>query len=110
MGRAERRRAEKSGKKVEAKKPMISMTQEAYLEAIRDAKNQATRDAFDVFATCMALKDIRMHGYGKKRIIDNLDYMNKLMDDLLDNKANFADYKQEVYNKGVSINCVGKAV
>lgn len=104
MGRAERRRAEKAGRK-EERKTMIHMTQEEYSEVIRRAKNEATRDAFDVFATCMAVKDIRKNGYGKKRLIDNLTYLDGLMNDLLDGKANFADYKKEVYDKGVVINC-----
>ena len=110
MGRAERRRAERAGRKIEERKSMIRMTQEEYYEAIRRAKNEATRDAFDVFATCVALKDIRMHGYGKKRIIDNLHYLDELMNDLLDGKANFSDYKKEVYDKGVVINCKGREV
>jgi predicted glycosyl hydrolase (DUF1957 family) len=107
MGRAERRRAEKANKK-EQRKTMIHMTQEEYYEAIRQARNEATRDAFKVFATCMAVKDIRMHKYGKKRLIDNLDYMDKLMNDLLDEKADFAKYEKEVYDKGVIINCKGR--
>ena len=104
MGRAERRRSERLTR-LEERKNTIRMTQEEYYEAIRRAKNEATRDAFNVFATCMALKDIRKNGYGKKRIIDNLHYMDNLMNDLLDGKANFADYKKEVYDKGVVINC-----
>lgn len=109
MGRAEKRKMERNNR-IENRKSMIHMSYEEYSEAIRKAKNEATRDAFKVFATCMALKDIQMHGYGKKRIIDNLNYMNDLMNALLDGDANFADYEKEVYDKGVIINCRGKVV
>ena len=105
MGRAERRRAEKANKNT-----MIQMTPEEYAEAIREARNEATRDAFKVLITCMAVKDIRKNGYGKKRLVDNLTYIDNLMNDLLDGKSDFADYSKEVYDKGVIINCKGKWV
>lgn len=98
MGRAERRKANRRDR-IEERKNKILMS----AKDIRDMKREITKEAsnFNVEAlmTCFALAEHRLYGYGQKRILRSLQYIDSLMGEILNGSATIEDYKKELEEK-----------
>lgn len=105
MGRAERRRAERRDR-IEERKGKILMTR----QELRDIRDQCSRDAahydVEVLLTCFALAERRLYGFGPKRILRTLAYINELVGETLHGTATFEDFKQQLEEEtGVIVRC-----
>ena len=85
MGRAERRLAEKRERK----------TSTDVKRAVTNTRN------FDIEAlmVCFALTEHRLHGFGRKRLTQTINYVSELMDDILKDRATIDDYKRILEEK-----------
>lgn len=105
MGRAERRRLERM-KRIDENKSKISMPVHEYNQMKRQVVSETLEYNVEALMTCFALTGRRLHGYGKKRIFRDLDYIDKLMGDIIEGKATMEDYKKELEDEaGVRITC-----
>lgn len=105
MGRAERRRAERRDR-IEERKGKICMTRQDLL----DIQDQCSRDAahYDVqiLLTCFALAERRLYGFGPKRLLRTLSYINEMVGETLNGNATFEDYKQQLEDEtGIIVRC-----
>ena len=103
MGRAERRRKERFDRLASRKDSVLMGKDE--LHAMR--KNIVDRTSkYDVEAlmTCFALAEHRLYGFGPTRIMRSLEYIDKLMGDVLNDSKTMEDYKRELEEEvGVAI-------
>ena len=105
MGRAERRRAERANR-IEERKGKILMSKQD-LGKIQDSIRQDISN-FNVEAilTCLALALHRKFKFGPKRIMRDLNYIDKLMGGVVDDIYTVDDYKQQLKEEtGVVIKC-----
>ena len=101
MGRAERRRAERR-ERIEDRKSKILMTR----KDIAEMKKETSNYNVEALMTCFALAGRRLHGYGHKRIMRELQYIDELMGEVIDGDVTIEDYKKELEDEtGVVIKC-----
>lgn len=94
MNRAARRRADKAAKKESEKKVnnnRIILTR----QELDDIKTQARTEAATALVPCLALAEHRVHGFGKKRALRTLNYLDILMTGYINGSKSPADYIQE---------------
>lgn len=103
MGRAERRRLERRNR-IEANKDKIRLSWDdvqAMKNKVRDETIQY--DAVSLM-TCFALAEHRLYGFGQKRIMRSLNYINDLMESISNGNATIEDYVKKLEEEtGVSI-------
>lgn len=105
MGRVERRRAERRNR-IEERKGKILISK----DDLKDIKKEITQDATDYtvesLMTCFALALHRKYGFGAKRIGRALEYVDKLMEDIINDKATMEDYMRDLEKEtGVVVKC-----
>ena len=95
MGRAERRRLERR-KRIEANKDRVSLT----WDEIHAMKNKVREETFQYDAvsllTCFALAEHSLYGFGQKRIMRSLNYINELMESISNGNATIEDYVKKL--------------
>lgn len=61
----------------------------------------------EALMTCFALAEHRLYGFGQKRILRTLSYIDELMGPIIEGTKTIEDYKKELEEKGnVIISCV----
>jgi hypothetical protein len=105
MGRTEQRKAERNNRIANRKGKLVLSPQElAYIK--EDVTATAAMYDTEMLMTCFALAERRLLGFGKKRILRSLRYIDGLMDGILDGTATIEDYKKELENEAhVAIKC-----
>lgn len=91
MGRAERRRLERT-ERIENRKSKLLVTR----KDLKDMRMSVSRDNVKVLMACFALAEHRLYGYGRKRCVRTLNYVDKMMGDILDGTSSFDDYINEL--------------
>lgn len=106
MGRAERRKAERKNR-IEGRKDKILITPEELTEFKQKVRDEVSGYGTETLMTCFALAEHRIHGFGEKRIMKTLRYIEEvLMMDILNDKKTIEDYKQELVDEtGLQIEC-----
>lgn len=93
MNRAERRKMGQI-KKREPRQREVRLT----VEDINDIKERISDEAsiatVDTLMTCFALAERRVYKFGKKRLKRTIDYIDSLVDDIVNGKATLEDYKK----------------
>lgn len=90
MNRAERRkieRKEKHGKGVTLSKNELNSIKE-------QISDRASITTVDILMVCFALAEHRVHKFGKKRIKKTIDYIDSLVEDIVNGNATLEDYKK----------------
>ena len=91
MGRAERRKRERLDR-IENRKDKILISK----EDLSKKKDDVTKYNVEVLMTCFALAEHRLYGFGQKRILRSLRYIDELMGSILDDSKTVNDYKKEL--------------
>lgn len=105
MGRAERRKSERRNR-IQNRKGKYLLSK-ADINQIKQKKSDDV-SAYNVEAlmTCFALAERRLYGFGKKRIVRTLQYIDDLMGAVLTDEATIEDYKKELQQEAkVVIKC-----
>lgn len=103
MGRAERRRAERR-ERIESKKGKISLSKADVKKIKRDISETVSIYSVEALMTCFALAEHRLYGFGSKRILRSLGYIDGLMGAIIDDEATIEEYKRELEEEaGVAI-------
>lgn len=95
MGRAERRWAERRNR-IESRKGKLLIDPTELTEIKKKASHETSRYDTEALMTCFALAEHRLFGFGAKRIMRSLQYINDLMNDILTEKAVMEDYIKEL--------------
>lgn len=105
MGRAEKRKAERYNR-IEKSKEQVVLSRRELTEMREKLSQDVLNYNVEALMTCFALAEHRMYGFGKKRILRSLQYIDDLMGDVNDGKATIEDYKRELEEKtNVAIKC-----
>lgn len=105
MGRAEKRKIERFNR-IEENKDKVVMTREEFAKLKRDIRNESSTFTTEALMTCMALKDRRLRGYGQKRIMDDLQYVDDLMGPIMRGEKTIEEYKEALREESkVVISC-----
>lgn len=105
MGRAEQRRLERRNR-IENRKGKILVSPQDITKMKRDIFDDIDNFKTEALMTCFALAEHRLYGYGPKRIMRSLQYIDDLMGDILDGTKTIDDYKKELENEaGVAVRC-----
>lgn len=92
MGRAERRLAEKLRNR-ENRRDNVTLSRSDISEMKEKISAEAAKYDTEFLMTCFALAEHRLYGFGQKRILKSLKYIDELMGDILNNKATIEEYK-----------------
>lgn len=105
MGRAERRKAERRNR-IENRKGKILMSREEIGVMKQKVSNNVSSYNVESLMTCFALAEHRLYGFGQKRIMRSLQYIDNLMGAILNDEATMEDYMKELKDEtGVVIKC-----
>lgn len=99
MGRKEKRLIERRNR-IENRKGKVLLSR----DDIRDMKQEltdtvvdtVTKNDVEVLMTCFALAEHRLYGFGKKRILRSLKYVDELMGHIVDGSKTIYDYAEEL--------------
>lgn len=104
MGRAERRRAERM-ERLE-RKNQVTMTRAELSEMKRQDRMETSAYDVEILMSCFALALLRLDGMKCKRIMKHLNYIDELMRDTLEGRAQMSDYLKELEDEAdVIIKC-----
>ena len=95
MNRAERRKAERNNKR-DIRKNEVRLTEEELNEIKERVSDAASITSVDILMTCFALAEHRMHGFGKKRIRKTIDYIDELVEGIVNGDSTIDEYKKEL--------------
>ena len=105
MGRAERRRMERNNR-IEERKGKVLVSKEALSESKKKLVDQANKYSTEYLMTCFALTMHRLYGFGAKRILATLQYVDGLMGETLYDYKTMDDFIKELKDEtGVEIKC-----
>lgn len=105
MGRAERRRMERRNR-IETKKNTPNMTYQELGEMKDKIRKDISGYNVESLMTCFALAEHRLYGFGQKRIMRSLQYIDELMGYIMDDSATMEDFKKELEDEtGVIVKC-----
>lgn len=105
MGRAEKRRIERQSR-IENRKGKIPLSHSEISEIERSARQETSKYNVEALMSCFALAEHRLYGFGQKRIMRSLQYIDNLMGAILNDEATMEDYLKELENEaGVVIRC-----
>lgn len=105
MGRAEKRRAERRNR-IEDRKGKVLMSRRDINEMKRKLSDDISGYSTEALMTCFALAEHKLYGYGLKRLMRTLQYIDDLMGPIIREEATIEDYKKELEEKtGVVIKC-----
>lgn len=89
MGRKERRLIERKNR-IDNKKNAVQMQR----NEMREFANEVRRVNVEDLMTCFALAEHRLYGFGKKRILRTLTYVDELMGPIISGECTLDDYKK----------------
>lgn len=98
MGRAERRRLERS-QRIEKRKNGVLVSRSDYNELKRTIVDTSAKRDVEVMMTCFALAQHRLYGFGAKRILRTLRYVDELMGEIVDDRKTIEDFEKELENE-----------
>lgn len=93
MNRAERRRMDRN-KSREPKENRVCLTIDDINRIKEDISDEVSIATVDTLMTCFALAERRLYRFGKKRLKRTIDYIDSLVDDIVNGKATLDDYKK----------------
>lgn len=99
MGREERRRQERlarlNGNKPKSDPVLKRFTQDEFEQFVFDIDYKARIETINMMMTAFALAEHRVHKHGHARIGKTLNYVDQLMDDVINEKATWEQYVEE---------------
>lgn len=95
MGRAERRRQERM-RKLEDKQNNVTLNRHDLNEIKEKIAADAAKYDVEILMTCFALTEHRLYGFGQKRILRSLNYIDLLMGNILQGCKTIDDYRDEL--------------
>lgn len=105
MGRAERRKMERH-RRIEDRKSKILMTPKDVNELKRKIVEDVADFKVETLMTCFALALHRVYGFGAKRILRLLQYIDDLMGAINDGTKTVDDYRKELEEEAkVVVSC-----
>lgn len=105
MGRAERRKMERRAR-IASKKDSVTLSRNDIRNMKDKLRNDISKYDVEAMMTCFALAEHRVYGFGKKRVLRTLQYIDDLMEEILKNNATIEDYKEQLEQEtGVKITC-----
>lgn len=105
MGRAERRMIERRNR-IENRKGKIPLSYSEIQAIKKEASDSTSQYNVEALMTCFALAEHRLYGFGRKRIMRSLQYIDGLMGDIINDQATMYDYMEQLENEtGVKIRC-----
>lgn len=106
MGRVEQRRLERRNR-IEGRKGKVLMSRQDIAKMKEEISKTASEYNVEALMTCFALAEHRLYGFGQKRILRTLSYIDELMGPIIEGTKTIEDYKKELEEKGnVVISCV----
>ena len=94
MGRKERRFMERQNRVAERKNAMLIQRNE-----MREFANEVRKVNVEDLMTCFALAERRLYGFGKKRILRTLQYIDELMGPIVSGECSIDDYKKIIQDE-----------
>lgn len=105
MGRRERRLIERKNR-IEERKGKILVSREDLADIKRKITKDASSFSVEALMTCFALAEHRKHGFGAKRIARSLEYIDELMEKIINDEVTIDDYIRELEEEtGVVVKC-----
>lgn len=89
MGRKERRYIQRQ-QRIEERKGKMLLSKDDVQEIADDVRKMNVEDLM----TCFALAERRLYGFGKKRILRTLQYVDELMEPIISGECTLDDYKK----------------
>lgn len=106
MGRAERRRLERENRLLYSREKSVKMSKDELRSIKKKVSDASSENTVDILMTCFALAEHRLYGYGKKRCVKTLQYVDELMGGLSHDTATLEEYKQQLVDEvGLTISC-----
>lgn len=105
MGRALKRLAERR-ERLSKEKGKISLSPKDISALKQNVTKDATSYSAEALMTCFALAQHRLYGFGKKRILKTLHYIDCMMGSVLEGSITIEDYKKQLEDEtGVIVRC-----
>lgn len=105
MGRAERRKWERHNR-IEDRKDKLYMSRDEINRLKEEIAATASEYNVENLMTCFALAEHRLYGFGQKRILRTLQYIDELMGPIAEGTATIEDYKKDLEREAnVVIKC-----
>lgn len=95
MNRAERRKAERNNKR-DIRKNEVRLTREEMNKIKERISDDVSITSVDILMTCFALAEHRLYGFGKKRIKRTIDYIDDLVEGIVNGDSTIDEYKKEL--------------
>ena len=106
MGRAERRKAERQAR-IEERKGKILIAPSDLAAIKKDIIYDVNSFKTEALMTCFALALHNKFGFGQTRIARALEEVDRMMGDILEDKATIDDYIKELEKKtGIGVQCM----
>ena len=103
MGRAERRRRERSDR-LGSRKDKVLIDKKDLADMRSDIVDAVGKYDVEAMMTCFALAEHRLFGFGGTRIMRSLQYIDELMGNILSGSKTVEDYKRELIDEtGIAI-------
>ncbi len=105
MGRAEKRRLERQNR-LENRKGKVPMSYSEISGMQKETADAVSQYNVASLMTCFALAEHRLYGFGSKRIMRSLQYIDGLMGDIIEDRVTMEDYMKMLEEEvGVKIKC-----
>ena len=95
FGRSLRRKKERQDR-LDGKRDKLQMSRREFNQMKEELSREASGYSVEALMTCFALAEHRLYGFGLKRLSKSLQYINELMDGILNDTATVEDYKKEL--------------
>ena len=103
MGRAERRRRERSDR-LGSRKDKVLIDKKDLADMRSDIVDAVGKYDVEAMMTCFALAAHRLFGFGGTRIMRRVQYIDELMGNILSGSKTVEDYKRELIDEtGIAI-------
>ncbi len=105
MGRAERRRRERNDR-IRKRKEKILISREDLGRVKREITDDISNFSVEVMMTAFALAEHRLYGFGAKRIMRSLEYIDGIMGEVGRGEATVEELAEQLKDEtGVLIKC-----
>lgn len=105
MGRAEKRKEEHRNA-IEKRKGKLLVSHSDLSELKRQERDRISRYDVEALMSCFALAEHRLYSFGHKRIMRSLQYIDQLMNAIVEDKAVMEDYLKELEDEtGIIVKC-----
>lgn len=103
MGRAERRKTERANR-IENRKGKLVVSKQELSDIRKNVSNEVSERNVNTLMTCFGVSLHRVYGFGGRRIMRVLQYIDYMMSDLVDGTYTIDDYREWLLDEtGVSI-------